>query len=280
MNLKPALAIAHVVSEPWGAAFLREHDLMIAANVLASLESGEPLYNADFDRACAERLIPLDGGLDLRQLDTVTIPEAAEPHLQHRQTQETIKATLAAASRGHWAVFRLGERYDAFISNGCGGVETESGLKFTYGSASAPAFTGPKMYAHVLGMMNYLRRNAVQNLIIEYSCEAAGLAPGATARDIDLGGKTWNRVVYAGKKPGYFVGGTNAYAVTAHRRGVKAQGFVVEPSAFTRIFDLAYAMPEDFVDAGNPARVLDIVKPRPVRPVHSALGPALEIRLA
>ncbi len=274
------LDIAYVSARPWGAAYLREHDLMIAANEFAAAQTGQALYNAEFDRACAARLLPLDGECEMRRLETVEVPLRDTSRDQHTATQATIRSVLGGAPRGHWAVFRVGDCHDAYVSNGLGGIATESGKKFTYRSDNAPAFRDVEMYAHVLGMMNYLRRNEIRNAIIAHSVASAQVAVGTGVRDVALKGKTWSRVEYAGIRAGYYSGGGDAYTVTARRRGVAPTGFIVADAVLMRIFGIAHVMPPAFEDAGNAERVLDIVKAPASTGIPTSLGPRLEIRTA
>lgn len=266
----------------WGAAYLRELDLMIAANVLASLQSGECLYDEPFNRACATRMMPLDGGLEMRRLPTVTIPDPTGGRPEHRAVDDAVAGALRDTPRGHWAVFRLGERYDAYISNGLGRFETQSGHKFTLTSETAPAFTDAAMYAEVISMMIHRQRGALDNAIVAHNIAASGLAKGATATDVELGGKTWSRVVYEEVKVGHYSGGGNAYRVTAHRRGVRPTGFIVQQGTLQDLYGLPFTMPPEYEDADNADRVLDIVKPRPADAIHPygfGSGARVEIRI-
>jgi hypothetical protein len=256
------LSREQIALTPWGAPYLRELDLMMAANELASFETGRCLYNRDFDEACAHRVMPLDGALELKRLADVRIPKSEDPHRQYVVTEETIRTTLRDAPRGYWAVFYDGQGYDAYISNGIGGVDTESGHKFQYRSANAPPFNDAALYATIISMITYLRRNQIRNAIIAESVKAAGIKPGTIATDKRLGSHTYSRVVFDGVEVGYYSGSGDAYRVTGHRRGVKPKSYIVTDAALSTLYDVAMVMPAQFDDAGNADRVIDIVKPR------------------
>jgi hypothetical protein len=262
MNRKP-LTRETIAAAAWGAGYLRELDLMVAANELASRTSGNPLYNDPFDLACARRLAPLDGDLTIERLPDVVVPIADDAQDQHRRTDEIVQATLQGRPRGHYAVFRLADRFHAYISNGAGGIEAADGRTFDSASASAPRFDHDALYVRLISMMIYLRRNQIGSAIIAHSITAAGLLSGRTVTDATVGGKVWSRVVFDKTMSGYYSGGGDAYRVVCHRRGVKPLAMILDSRNLQDLFGVPAVMPAVYDDPGNADRVLDIVKPVP-----------------
>ncbi len=257
--------IHHTAGTPWGAAFVRELDLMIAANEMASKISHEPLYNSPFHHALGLRLAALDGGAELKRLPDVDLVTSGDEITHHREVNALIDATLLDKPRGNWAVFKLsgpeGDRYDAYVSNGCGRAETEACVKFIYSRNTVPAFDDHVMYGHTLSAWAYRRRIEIANRIEEHCVTAAELQVGREVRDIEMNGKTFSRIAYAGPEKGYYSGGGDKYRVIGRRAGVKPTSYLVDPPMLRRFFGIPLVMPPEFDDAANAERVIDIVRP-------------------
>lgn len=259
MDISTKLTYADMAAQTWGAAYLREFDLIIAANELASMRSGELLYNDPFNKILAGRLVALDQDLVLQRLPDVEIPQDSEEPWKAQKT--AINGTLGGTPRGTYAVFRSGETYDAYMSDGFGGI-TGRGSYTSKKTADAAAHDEIELYAHVISMMAFLHRSAVRNAIIQHSCKMANILPGREIQNVTLQGKTFSRVVFEKTEVGYFVGKGDAYIVRGHRRGAKPTGYRIESGTLLRIFNIDLVMPAEFADAGNEARIVDFVKPR------------------
>lgn len=252
---KPSANLREILEQKdWGLSFLREMDLVIAVNELESQVQNSTLYNSVLNLKVAEQCAALDKDLQFKQLGLVDIKEDAEN--PWKAVPEAIKF-LADFPRGHWAVFRFLGGYDAYMSDGVGGVETASGHKFTKTSPQAPDLNAMEMYSHVLSYAIYLRRNQIRNRILEHSFKAADLKPGAIAKNVRINGKEFSKIELLEIKKGYYVGGSDAVAVKATRRGAKPTGFVLQGDAAVRKFGLEIVIPPEFDDVGNEDRLVD-----------------------
>jgi hypothetical protein len=244
-----------IVASAWGEAFLREMDLIIAANEYASLLSGKTLYNDVLDEHIASLCMPLDQGLDLQQLPTIAVDVDAEH--PWKEVPAALKA-LEGLPRGHWAVFEKSGRYDAYMSDGHGGTGSHAGHKFTYLAPTAPRLNPIGLYGQVMSMIIYLRRNQIQNRICEYSFEAADLKPGFTIKgDSYVGGKKYSKVVFDELKHGYYVGGGDAISLSLTRQGAKPKETIVSPAGFARLANLDLVMPPEFDEPDLADRLID-----------------------
>lgn len=245
------ITIEGIEAEPWGPAFVREFDLTIAANELRSMRTGATLYNDVINTLVAERCAPLDGGL---KEDFLGVRRVGGDGPAHRRVEDAVRF-LADRQRGTWAVFELDGAFDAYMADGCGGIGTESGRKFTSKSPDAPRFAFLKLYAAVLSMPIYLRRNEIRNHIHVSSHRAAGVEPGCVARDVRLNGVTFSMVEFERRALGHFSGGEDALVVLARRRGARPASLALGQDAFMRIFGVAPAMPEFYEDDANETRL-------------------------
>lgn len=253
--------IEHTAGTPWGGAFVREFDLMVAANEMASAETGLPLYNAAMNEALGARLAALDGGADLRRLPDIEVSLTGDAHTHHREIRDAIDAALAERPRGNWAVIKAGDRYDAYVSNGCGQVESEACEKFIYTRPTVAAFNDTTMYGHTLSMWAYRRRTQIRNRIEAHSFDTAGLQVGREVKDIEMNGKRFSRIAYAGVEKGYYSGGGDKYRVVGRRPGAKPTQYLVDAPVLRRFFGIPLAMPPEYDDVGHDGRVIAIVRP-------------------
>ncbi len=242
-----------IAAEPWGAAYLREMDLIIATNELESAKNGRTLYNAALDLFVAERCAPLDGGLELKRLTDVDVPSGDRDGWA-RATQA--RQFLKNLPRGHWAVFNLDGAYDAYMSDGRGGIGTQAGSKFNYYSPNAKDFNGTKIYGHLLSMITYLRRNEINNRIMDHTFQVMELRPGQVFKNTSFGGRTYSKVQYVGVEKNHFVGGGDAIEFTAIRRGAGSKKFTTSTRDFARLVAATPVMPPEFVDNENDLRLI------------------------
>lgn len=266
-----------IAATPWGEAYLREMDLIIAVNEFASACNRTTLFNDWLDRFVAERCAPLDGGLELKRLPNVDVPDgagASDDYVRVRAALEFLKEL----PRGNWAVLQVDGKYDAYMSDGYGGIGTESGYKFTKNSPDAPAFNGTAMYGHVLSMMTYLRRNQIVNRIMDHTFNSTELKPGQVFKNITVMGKVHSKVQFVGIVKGYFSGGGDAVEVTAIRRGVKPKNVIIEGRDFAARIGATPVMPPEFVDAGNAMRLIPEFRPKPDKALEVEMaGPGLSM---
>lgn len=247
------ISLEKVASEPWGPELLREMDLVIATNALASLRGKRTLYNSDLNLKVAERCMPIDRGYRDRRLDTIHIPPNEE---EWRRVPAALSA-IASEGRGTWAVFEKDGRFDAYMADGYGGTATESGHKFTKTSPLAASLNATTLYGHVLSYMTYLRRNVIENAILEHSFRVADVKPGETFRELFINGKLFNRVEVVAVRRDHYVGGSDAVELKATRRGVKAASFLMPATTFAQKLGLELVLPPEFDDPENEERLTD-----------------------
>lgn len=246
-----------IAAEPWGEAWLREMDLVIAANVLESLRSGKTVYSSELRGKLAERCAPLDGGLEERKLTMIRVePDEKEWRRVPRALEE-----LKGLPRGHWAVLEKDGRYDAYMSDGCGGVATESGHKFTNGRPDAGDLSFLPLYGNVLGYIAYMRRSQIENEIMEHSFRQSGIAPGHVVRDAWIGGKRYSKIEFLRLREGYYVGQGDAVEVRMTRRGVKAVEKVMPVASFAQLAGVVPVLPPVYDDPGNAERLVAGFRP-------------------
>lgn len=238
-----------VAREPWGEAYLREMDLVIASNIIEALRLGKTLYNDMLNLAVAERCLDLDGGYREERLDIVDVPENAEaPYKALPDAQ----AFLKELPRGHWAVFRKDGKYEAYMSDGFGGLGVQSGLNFTSNSAYSKAFDPVQLYSHVVSYMVYERRYELLQEIIEFSCAQATVTPGDTFANVYLKGKTYPKMEFLGMDQS---GESSGYLVKATRRGVRPIYVTLDASSFHSLARLDTILPPEYDDPDNAHRL-------------------------
>lgn len=247
------LTLDKIASEPWDTAeFLREFDLLVAVNELASIRTGATLYNAEFNAFLGKRLFIVDCGFSPNFLGVVSItPNPAEPW---REVDDAVSSTLAGVPRGAWAVFRAadGSGYDAYMSDGHGDVCTETGCKFWRRSAQHPDFMFASVYAHCWGHAAYYRRNEIRAEIYATTVADAAVPVGAEVRDKRIGGKQWDRVVYEGPEVD---SGASVHRVRLTRRGARTHIGRLAHESFAAVFNLPPAMPPQYRDDDNGDRL-------------------------
>jgi hypothetical protein len=239
----------NVEGEPWGTAFLRELDLVVAANVVASDQARTTLYEDQLAARIAARCRPLDRAYREEFLGVVPVPQTAE---RWRRVEEALKPLLSRP-RGAWAILEMDGGYDVYMANGLGGYGTPSGNKFTYQSRHAPALTADTGYASCLSYMAYRARHALQDRLDEERLDRIDIAPGTVFRDVYMNGKTWNRVTFLGE----FLGerGRRVVHLERARRGVRTERVETGRSFKQALAPTRYEMPADLDDADNPSRV-------------------------
>lgn len=248
-----------IAAKPWGEKFLREMDLVIAANIVEAFKSHQTLYNDLLNNHIATLVAPLDEERVPLKLDVIEVPESDQPYKRLDKVLEPFKDL----PRGHWAVLKMDDKYDAYMADGYGGIGTQSGYKFQNNSASAPDLNEIALYASVLSYMIYDRRNEIENAIWEHTFQEADIKPGQKFKNMPINGRESN-VTFERIIRGYYVGKTDAVEVSATRRGVSAKNFVMPVGQFARKLDGEPVLPPEFVDDGNEARVIPAIrKPRP-----------------
>ena len=248
---------AIVEGKSWGPAFAREMDLVIAQGALESFRTGQTLYDETLRRRVAAYCLPLDGDVVERSLGVIDVAE--NPAERWKEVPDAV-SVLAGQPRGTWAIFRKGGRYDAYMSDGIGGVGTASGEKFTYASPEAPDLQFANVYASVISWAVYVRRREIEGEILENSFDVAGSKDGMVATQARLGGKEYARVEYAGIMKDRNGPGRDAVEVVAHRRGVRPTRYALEKAAFARTFELPMAMPAAY--EGGPDRLTSVSERR------------------
>lgn len=238
------LTVEAIASLPWGAAYLREMDLVIAEGVRWSLSSGETLYNDTINHRVADFCRHMDPEYVEDFIGTIEVPANDEEPWKRVPAAE---AAVIGRPRGTWAVLEMDGKYHAVMSDGLGGLGHPPGNAFYRSAPHAPDLNPRTLYAGVLSRAVYDRRNELAKRIVRHSAEVADVKPGTVVKDRYLGGKQFSKVEFVRVIPGHFVGGYPAYEVEGTRRGVKKQRFVLEPDRFMGIFRIEAILPDDLV---------------------------------
>ncbi len=226
---------------PWVAEYAREFALTVAANQFASMASRKTCYNVELEARVAERVMPLDLGLSESYHGVIDVP----PHAEEWKRVEEATAFLGEMPRGAWAVFRMDGGYDAYMSNGLGGVETATGDKF---KGNRPGqFTFERLYADVIASEAYYQRDSVTKAIHAESFARHTVPRGTTVHDEYLGGHRQKKIEYlapACQTPfASQVSDPDAPVVKATRPGVKAKMLALTPSGFVELFKVPLQLP-------------------------------------
>lgn len=238
---------------PWGAAFLREFDLVLAANVLHELERQSLLSDDLLGQRIAAFCQPLDLGLEPKFLGVAPIPEVPG-QTQHASLQMMLDE-LAVYPRGHWAIIQQGDKFGAWMANGVGGISAPSGNKFNYSSPDAPGLNFEDHYAAVLSTMVYDQRNKVTQEIVDLALNNLNLVKDAKFKNMVFSGRTWTNVTYMGPSTNYYVGGSSSYSLIATRPGVSPRRFRFESTPFMRLMGGVPVMPDAYIDPDNENRL-------------------------
>lgn len=242
-----------MAKEIFGEAYVREFDLTIAANAMESLRTGQTLYNVDINRRVSSRCMPIDAGLKPEYLGVIHVPPNEENPWLREET--VLREHLAGKPRGTWAILERDGKFDSFMSDGLGGIGTDSGHKFLYSSPKAPNLNDfEALYGTVISYAIYARRNEIEAIILRHSVEKATPEIGAIARDQYINGNKYNRVIL--KEVLRTDAGDFVHAVVeATRRGVPRKGFQLSTSSVFRTFGVPLDMPREFVDDANASRL-------------------------
>lgn len=242
-----------MAKEIFGEAYVREFDLTIAANVMESFRTGKTLYNVDINRRVASRCIPLDAGLSPEYLGVIHVPPNEESPWLREET--VLREHLVGKPRGTWAILERDGKFDSFMSDGLGGIGTDSGHKFIYASPKSPNLNDfEALYGTVISYAIYARRSEVEAIILRHSVEKATPEIGTIARDQYINGNKYNRVILKDvvrTEAGDFVHAI----VEATRRGVPRKRFELSVPSVFRTFGVPLDMPREFTDAGNASRL-------------------------
>jgi hypothetical protein len=250
---KPPRDLAtHILDQDWGPAFVREFDLVIAANVHHEMKTREILTDVILAQRVASICRPFDLELREKFLGIVDVPLVVGE--TNHQTLKRLLQDLAQHPRGHWVIFRKNDKFDAWMSDGIGGTATASGEKFAFRDADSPHINFLSAYAAVFSAMIYHRRNAIYEEIAALSFERANITHGSTLKNVELMGKTWSKATLVAVLPNYYVGGTSAYKFRLTRRGAKAKEIILERRDVFRIFEIEPILPAQYDDPGYQAR--------------------------
>lgn len=234
------ISVDAVRKQPWGEAFLREMDLVIAANVVEYFRRKETLYNRLLDRRVGDFCLPLDPQVKNLELGIISVPPHPEPYLR----LDAVQAEIAAHPRGAWALLEIGGNYQAVMSDGFGGLDGERGHQFRNTNIHHGDHSFRALYGTVLQSLVYERRNEIEARIERHTADTASLAVGTTAKDAYLNRKRWSSVKYQGPVE---QDGRILHSVLASRKGVKAQEFLLPSSTFISTFGIERSLPDDLI---------------------------------
>jgi hypothetical protein len=257
MNLPCKISTDLLAAEPWGAGYLRELDLVVAANEFESLRTGKTVDNAAVEARAADRCLPLDGGL-VANFIGVAVPDGGG----FAATRAEIGGALYGAARGTWGVFGCDGGFDSFIADGYGGVGTESGHKFLRRNPEWREFNLQRVYASLLSGLVYERRSRLRTEIGDASNASPPIDAGSARRLKNLNGKTWEKIEFLDWSRNPNPNGESIYRVRAARRGAKTTEFAVSTTTMIDLFDVAPTLPEKYRDAENHLRLATLAERR------------------
>lgn len=254
-----SLERAHFEATDWGRALLRELDLVVAVGELESMTTRSTLYDVDLKDRVADFVMPLDRELRLDHLGVVAItggPRDAD--------MQAIGRRLAALPRGAMAVLGAqreaggglpgGYGYDAWMSNGSGTVDTQSGHKFLIARPHGPDTAFRRLYGQVVGGIVHRQRARARDAILQHSMKVATLAPGTRAKgDFYINGRSWSAATFEKVVPAYYSGGGDGYQVRMTKPG-HGKSFIVGPSQVMAMFSVTPTMPDEWNDPANVGR--------------------------
>lgn len=250
----------------FGDAFVREFDLVVAANQFMAVRDGVTVYDNELGLRAAERCAPLDLGLRERFLgirDVHPIPGA--PHAEVEAATEF----LMREPRGTWAVFRHhGGGYDSYMADGLGGVCGRTGRRFDMADPEHREINFLSTYAAMLGTPLYHRRDEMRREITRATFEASGAEPGKIARDVLLSGKRYDKVEYVGRDPAHPKDGADGFGLRCSRRGVRTLQAWTNEAGYVAIFSPPAALPRAYADAFDEERTSSVTERR--RPAAQA----------
>jgi hypothetical protein len=230
-----------VASEPWGSAFLKELDLVVAANVFR--EETETFRTSDHQLGLrvAERCLPLDGAADSAFMGLVAM--SAFSRNDDPEWQQAAE-TLAAMPRGHWQVWSDGQGFDIWCSNGMGAINGRSGNTFQSRSSRAPGLDGLEAYAATLSRIVYESRQRMRTEIASRTAELVSVEIGQTWKNVSILHQDWSNVAYMGRG---LEDGTrkDAWRFRASRRGKKSD-LLLNEAGVIAFLDLPWTMPEAY----------------------------------
>jgi hypothetical protein len=233
---------ADLAGEPWGPAFLREMDLVVAANVFRNRLDRD--FFAGYDPVglrVAERCLPLDGGADPRFMGVV----ALSMYMQRDDPawQEAAR-TLAAMPRGRWQIWSDGQGFDLFCATGQGRISTPSGSKFQLRRSRAPGLDLLHAYAAVLSRMVYEAHCRIGDEILARTVRDVDLKVGQTWKDKRIDGREWRNVKFTGIDDERF-GGVRSWRFEVSRQGSRKTYFL-KADSLRHLLDLPWIMPETY----------------------------------
>lgn len=268
----------------WGRDLLRELDLVVAVGELESMITRRTLYNDVLNARVADFVEPLDRDLVREHLGVFDVDD-----LRSGAAQE-IAARLVSKPRGAMAVLRrfredarngipAGLGHDAWMSNGDGRLDTNSGNKFMWASPRVPATEFRHVYGTVLSMIIYDQRSKAKNRIVETSVAAAGLKPGMKSKgDHYLNGKSWRTATIEKLVENHFAGGGHAWQIRMSKPGL-GRSFICEHDTIMRMFSIPPVMPAEWVDPRNPERLLSLHERRLLKAASMWPAQAAELGL-
>lgn len=250
-NNSKRLMLIDIQGKPWAEAFIREMELVVAANVHRGMCGLETISDAILERRVTEHCAHLDLDCTPRFAGIVTLPHAST----NNPECWPIYDALAALPRGAFQIWKSpAGGYDIYASNGLGGVSTPSGGKFFHQTARSPWMTFTHAYSAVISTLIHQKRQHIREEITAYTLSLAGIEIWSKHKNLQINGVTWSNVIYAGIIPNYYSGGGSAYALTASRRGSR-KNFFVNQESMLQILGLTPVLPYRFIDPDNDKRI-------------------------
>lgn len=253
MSRTSKITRAKLLAAPSQSEMLREMDLVIAANTLESLNTGSILYNNELNARVAEFCAPSDRTLNLRYLGIFPVLGNS-----NRPWEDIAEATefLAPLKRGNWAKFERNGGFDAYMSDGYGGVTGLTNGNFTYSRPSAPDLNAMNLYSSVLSSLIDDRRRTIEEAIIAETYSTNPVKVGTVVQNVWLSAKTYNKAEFVGiREATEGQPSTPIPIVRATRRGVKPVLLNLTLKRFNALFGLPNVMPAEFRDAGKVERL-------------------------
>lgn len=228
---------------PWGPVFLREMDLVVAANLFRSRTEND--FYAGYDPVAlrvAERCLPLDGDAQPRFAGVVAL--GMYTRRDDPAWQEAARG-LAAMPRGHWQVWSDGQGFDVFAATGDGRITTGSGQKFTHRHSRSPGLDQLNAYAIVLSKMVYEAHTRIGHEILARTIRDVDLEVGRTWKDVEIDCRMWKNVRFVGTDDERYAG-VRAWKFEVSRQGSR-RSYFLKADALRVFLGLPWIMPEEYV---------------------------------
>lgn len=236
------------VMSSWNKDFQREFELVIASNVFNSMTTNTILYDADLNERVSwycqkydtELVDHFDGVIHVDTNDSIPSYEFGDKELK----------ALSSKQRGSWAIFEMNGFYDAFMSDGYGGIGTESGHKFQRTSPKSYENYFNTLYGATLSYPIFKKRHEIESEIYSFSAKSNPIQIGDVSKNVTINRKNYSKIEYIQN-----IESTGKHEIKASRRGAKPDLFHISDDTLVRLFKIPIFLPEKYIDEKNDIRL-------------------------